>query len=93
LPYYKGVHVSLKPPQRGDVVRMIGVMKTPLACVLNALSIVKQCNDVMLHLLECLSLQELPTSIDQLNTLQKFYLTKCLDLQELLTSIGHLNAL
>jgi hypothetical protein len=52
LHYYKGVHVSLEPPQRGDLVRMIGVMETPLACVENAPSISRQCNDVVLYLLE-----------------------------------------
>jgi len=67
---------------------MIGVMETPLACAKNAPSISRQCNDVILHLLECLSLQELPTSIDQFNTLQKLYLTRCSNLRELPTSIG-----
>jgi hypothetical protein len=38
-------------------------------------------------------LQELPTSIGQLNTLQMLDLTRCLSLQELPTSIGQLNAL
>jgi len=73
LPYYKGVHVSLEPPQTRDVVQMIGVMEISLACVENAPSISRQCNDVMLHLLECLSLQELLTSIHQLTPLKKLY--------------------
>jgi hypothetical protein len=90
--YYKGVHVSLEPPQRGNVVRMIGVMETPLACVENAPSISRQCNDVVLHLLECFSLQEILTSIHQLNTLQRLSLTRCFNLRELLTSIDQLNA-
>jgi len=98
LPYYKGVHVSLEAPQRGDVVWMIGVMETFLASVENAPSISRQCNDVVFylskfHLLVCLSLQELFTFNHQLNTLQKFYLTRCSNLRELLTSIGQLNAL
>jgi len=39
------------------------------------------------------TLQELPTSIGQLNALQKLDLGECLSLQELPTSIGQLNAL
>jgi hypothetical protein len=39
-----------------------------------------------------LSLQELPTSIGQLITLQEFNLSMCYNLQELPTSIGQLNA-
>jgi len=41
----------------------------------------------------CSSLQELPTSIGQLNALQMLYLTGCSSLQELPTSIGQLDAL
>ncbi len=38
-------------------------------------------------------LQELPTSIGQLNALQQLQLSQCSSLQELSTSIGQLNAL
>ncbi|CAK9857087.1 unnamed protein product [Sphagnum jensenii] len=41
----------------------------------------------------CSSLQELPTSIGQLNALQNLHLNDCSSLQELPTSIGQLNAL
>jgi Leucine-rich repeat (LRR) protein len=41
----------------------------------------------------CSSLQELPTSIGQLNALQEFNLSWCSSLQKLPTSIGQLNAL
>jgi Leucine-rich repeat (LRR) protein len=41
----------------------------------------------------CLSLQELPTSISQLNALQKLNLHDCSKLQELPTFVGQLNAL
>jgi Leucine-rich repeat (LRR) protein len=41
----------------------------------------------------CSSLQELPTSIGQLNALQNLDLSECSNLQELPTSIGQLNAL
>jgi Leucine-rich repeat (LRR) protein len=41
----------------------------------------------------CLSLQELPTSIGQLNVLQKLNMHNCSKLQELPTFVGQLNAL
>jgi Leucine-rich repeat (LRR) protein len=41
----------------------------------------------------CSSLQELPTSIGQLNALKSLRLLGFSNLQELPTSIGHLNAL
>jgi Leucine-rich repeat (LRR) protein len=41
----------------------------------------------------CSSLQELPTSIGQLNALQELNLSRCSSLQKLRTSIGQLNAL
>jgi hypothetical protein len=41
----------------------------------------------------CLSLQELPTSINQLNALQKLNLHNCFRLQELPTFIDQLSAL
>jgi Leucine-rich repeat (LRR) protein len=46
-----------------------------------------------LILSRCSSLQELPTSIGQLNALQELNLSSCSSLQELPTSIGQLNAL
>jgi Leucine-rich repeat (LRR) protein len=41
----------------------------------------------------CSKLQELPTSIGQLNALQNLHSNDCSSLQELPTSIGQLNAL
>jgi len=41
----------------------------------------------------CSSLQELPTSIGQLNAFQEFNLSLCSSSQELPTLIGQLNAL
>jgi Leucine-rich repeat (LRR) protein len=41
----------------------------------------------------CFSLQELPTSVEQLSALQKFDLNGCSSLQKLPTSIGQLSAL
>jgi Leucine-rich repeat (LRR) protein len=41
----------------------------------------------------CSKLQELPTSIDQLNALQNLYLQGYSKLEELPTAIGQLNAL
>jgi len=80
---------------------MIGVMETPLACVENAPSISRQCNDVVLHLSEfhlfsfvkVLELARISTSIDQLSTFQKLYLTRCSNLRKLFTFIGQLNPL
>jgi Leucine-rich repeat (LRR) protein len=44
-------------------------------------------------LLGCLNVQELPTSIGQLNVLEYLNISWCKGLQELPTTIGHLHAL
>ncbi len=47
----------------------------------------------VLDLAECQSLEEIPSSIGQLNALQELDLQGCFDLKELPSSIGQLNAL
>jgi Leucine-rich repeat (LRR) protein len=47
----------------------------------------------MFDLLSCSNLEELPSSIGQLNALQMLDLLGCFDLEELSSSIGQLNAL
>jgi Leucine-rich repeat (LRR) protein len=47
----------------------------------------------VLDLAQCQSLEEIPSSIGQLNALQKLDLSWCWDLKELPSSIGHVNAL
>ncbi|CAM6015990.1 unnamed protein product, partial [Sphagnum balticum] len=47
----------------------------------------------VLDLAQCQSLEEIPSSIGQLNALQELHLSSCSKLQELPSSIGQLNAL
>jgi hypothetical protein len=47
----------------------------------------------ILDLAQCQSLEEIPSSIGQMNALQELYLSGCSNLKELPSSIGQLNAL